>query len=181
MFDSIYDAYFRWLVSQVGSQVMYNSLLRLLHMTAFHYIMPMDRNRFDDGLYLRHRFANAANLPSKTVDITKAPCSILEMMVALAARCEDNIMADDEIGNRTGVWFWEMIDSLGLSVYTDSQIELEGAEPVLDILRRFNLRAYEPDGRGGLFRTDRKDIDMRSLEIWDQAMMHFNEVAKQEE
>ena len=34
-------------------------------------------------------------------------CSVLEMMIALAIRCEEHIMDDPDVGNRTGQWFWK--------------------------------------------------------------------------
>lgn len=45
------------------------------------------------------------------------PCSVLEMIIALAIRLEEHIMDDPDIGNRTGQWFWDMIVSLGLGFY----------------------------------------------------------------
>lgn len=47
-------------------------------------------------------------------------CSVLEVMIALALRMEEETMASSEFGDRTNQWFWYMIVSLGLSGMTDS-------------------------------------------------------------
>lgn len=44
---------------------------------------------------------------------------MLEMMIALAIRCEETIMDDPRYGNRTKQWFWNMMKSLGLSYMND--------------------------------------------------------------
>ena len=62
------------------------------------------------------------------------PCSVLEMMIALSMRCEEQIMDDPDIGNRTGQWFWDMIDNLGLGEHErlkfDGRYVDEGASTV---------------------------------------------------
>ena len=87
------------------------------------------------------------------------------MMIALAIRCEENIMDDPHMGDRTGQWFWGMITNLGLGGMTDESFDIDSASRKI---RRFLDRKYEPDGTGGLFTIPRCSVDLRTVEIWYQ-------------
>ena len=99
-------------------------------------------------------------------------CSVLEMMIALSMRCEEQIMDDPDIGNRTGQWFWDMIDNLGLGNMSDSKFD---SLYVDEVLQRFLNRDYKRNGEGGLFTINRRGLDMRSVEIWYQMCWHLQE------
>ena len=144
----------------------YNMLLKYLNKKKFTYILPLDENRLLDGLDLRFRFADEN---SYYID---GDCSVLEMMVALSLRCEEHIMSDDEIGNRTGRWFWEMIDNLGLESMYDNFDKVYADK----IIYRFLNREYEPNGDGGLFTVHNRNVDLRKVEIWYQLMWYLDEV-----
>ena len=101
------------------------------------------------------------------------PCSVLEMMVALAMSCE-NIMNDPQIGDRTGQWFWNMIISLGLGSMTDIRFDKEYC---LEVIYRFLDREYEPDGKGGLFTIRNCDTDLRNVGIWYQTCWYLNNIS----
>ena len=112
--NAVENKYFNWLadIVKVGNKVSYRKLLAHLHKTDFVYKYA-DSSRASDGEDLRYRFYN--EIPG----ITKAdllyldsPCSMLEMMIALAIRCEETIMDDPRYGNRTKQWFWNMTKSL---------------------------------------------------------------------
>ena len=119
--------YFDWLYELVCGKweprnLSFHRLLTFLYDTQFIPDNEMDCNRAVDGENLRGRFAEECNdipgtIPENNVSVTfhGKPCSMLEMMVALALRCEETIMEDADIGNRTGQWFWSMIVSLGLA------------------------------------------------------------------
>lgn len=93
-------------------------------------------------------------------------------MIALAVRCEEHIMDDPDIGDRTGQWFWNMIVSLGLGSMTDERFDGEYVDEVVDI---FLNREYERNGEGGLFTVNDTDRDMRNVEIWYQMHWYLNE------
>lgn len=168
------EEYLDWMYRLVydggySKKVSYQKLLDHLHKREFIYILDMDGNRADDGVSLRYHFGYERGYSTSTIELylDDRPCSILEMMVSLSKRCEEDIMDDPHYGNRTGQWFWNMIVSLGLGLMTDRNYDPYAID---HILTRFMAREYYPDGRGGLFTIDQHRDDMRSLEIW--AQMH---------
>lgn len=166
--------YFEWICDLIGDCDNYGRLLHFLFHTDFYYLMDMDGNRAEDGISLRYRYCQEMGIGGSEMDrlLNDRPCSMLEMMVALAKRCEDDIMTDSEIGNRTGLWFWDMISSLGLRGMVDIRFNRWKAEQIVD---RFLEREYEPDGRGGLFYLPDFHRDLRNVEIWYQAMWFLSE------
>lgn len=175
----INERYFRWMTHLVCDngyerRLSWRKLFRLLHETEFIYILDMDANRADDGVDLRYRFAYEFDLNRDDVGLylDQRPCSILEMMVALAARCEEQIMDNPDDGNRTGKWFFEMIRSLGLIGMDDRYFD---DDFILNILFRFMQREYEASGQGGLFTLRTPAWDMRKTEIWYQMMAYLEE------
>ena len=173
----IQDEYFEWLVgiACIDSKVVsYRKLLAYLHETEFIYSMPMDSNRAADGKELRYRFAHRYLGDDSAEYYITGPCSVLEMMLALAIRCEENIMDDPTMGDRTAQWFWGMISSLGLGGMYDSNFDIYKVE---DVVNRFLDRDYDPDGRGGLFTIRNFEYDMRTIEIWQQLCEYLNSIS----
>ena len=114
-----------------------------------------------DGLELRADYQDESG---DEADKT-GPCSILEMMIALAMRCENELMYDPDKGDRTELWFWIMIENLGLENMDDYGYDEEYCDYVLE---RFLNREYESDGYNGPFFVHGFDKDMRELELWYQ-------------
>lgn len=169
---NIADEYFEWLY-QIVEGKKYYQLLKELHLIEFYPKVPCDDNRLGDGVNLRYRFADDAKLTKDYIDTywPKDTCSILEMMVALALRVEETIMGDEDFGNRTSMWFWMMIKSLGIYKMTNDDIDLDKLQ---EIMRKFLEREYEADGKGGLFTVHNSDKDMRDIEIWYQMCLFFD-------
>ena len=175
--DRIVDEYFEWLcelvdIKRFSKRVSYRKLLSHLHNIEFTWFIPYDDNRADDGIQLRRRYALECH-DMDLIDYISGPCSVLEMMAALAIRCEENIMDDTAFGNRTGQWFWGMIHNLGLSPMTDSDFDREYID---DVIARFLDREYEPDGRGGLFTIKNCEYDLRTVEIWRQLSWYLGSI-----
>lgn len=174
--DRINDEYFEWLCELVDSKrysrhTSYRKLLMHLHNIEFTWFIPRDDNRADDGVKLRRKYALACNDVTLS-EYIEGPCSVLEMMVALAFRCE-TYMDDTLMGDRTGQWFWGMINNLGLGSMTDSKFKIEFVD---DVIARFLNREYEPDGRGGLFTVRHCDHDLRTVEIWCQLNWYLGSI-----
>ena len=170
--------YFEWMYDIVcrdrfAPSISFRRLLRFLHEVEFTYIIPKDANRAAGGIDLRYRYAY--ELSNETIEsYLIGPCSVLEMMIALALRCEETIMDDPDLGDRTGQWFWGMIANLGLNSMTDNRFDREEAEDKIAI---FLNREYSPDGRGGLFYVRNCDNDLRSVEIWTQMLWYLDCIA----
>lgn len=173
----ISDEYFEWLIGLVCTQRysrdIYRKLLTRLHNTEFTYKMRRDQNRAENGETLRYRFAIARgyDVPSTLADLG-VPCSVLEMMIALACHCED-IVEDPAYGNRMSQWFWNMVTNMGLGPMTD---ELYDEVAVGRIINRFLNREYDPDGKGGLFRIRDCEVDLRRIDIWRQLCWYLNTI-----
>lgn len=173
------NMYFQWMCRLVRSRrrsdLSYRKLLRHLHSRDFTYLLPMDGNRAEDGTDLRYRFGDENGIDERVIAscLDIQPCSVLEMMTALALRCEEHIMGDPDAGDRTGEWFWGMISSLGLKGMTDSRYDRNRTDDILD---RFLAREYEPNGKGGLFQIPHCGADLRSVEIWYQMCWYLDTI-----
>jgi hypothetical protein len=135
----------------------------------------MDDNRAVDGIDLRYRFAYEKHYHQAMIAeyIDVKPCSVLEMMVALAYRCEEQIMDNQEYGNRTRQWFMGMIENLGLLGMTNNAFD----EFYVDrVITRLLHRDYKPNGEGGLFTVRNYRRDLRLVEIWYQMSWYLSEV-----
>ena len=180
--DSILNEYFEWLYDLVceerfAKELSYRKLLIRLHDTEFRYLIAKDRNRADDGMELRYRFAIAQGYEYNAdlvVEFLDGPCSVLEMMIALAIRCERDIMDDTKYGDRTSQWFWGMITNLGLGSMYDSRFDRQHVDA---ILARFLDREYDPDGKGGLFTIRNCRRDLTHVEIWYQLCWYLDSFA----
>ena len=167
MSDEI-NEYFHWLADMVNidleeePELSYLFLMRALFKKEFYWTIDFDEHRAMDGLYLREVFFDSK--------MDFGPCSVLEMLVALASRCDQDLLGDEE--NCTDEWFWDMITNLGLDVFVDTEFDPYAIEIILD---RWLDRDYDQNGCGGLFYTDDPDIDMRNLEIWSQLQIYAME------
>lgn len=175
--DQVNDEYFEWLcemidIGRFSKHISYRKLLRHLHNIEFTWFVPHDDNRADDGIQLRRRFAITRD-DLRLQRCLKGPCSVLEMMVALALRCEEWIMDDAQMGNRTGQWFWGMIRNLELNTMKDEKFDREYVD---DVIARLLNREYEPDGRGGLFTVRHCNYDLRTVEIWVQLSWYLGSI-----
>ena len=165
-------SYHQWLCDIVcrnlfSKHVSYDRLLSYLSHREFTIIIPNDINRAEDGIDLRLRYqSHTGEHISRSI-----PCSVLEMMVALAIRCEESIMDNPAYGDRTAQWFWSMVRNLGLYSMTDDRFDSEYVSLVID---RFLDREYEPNGEGGLFKINNCKYDLRKIEIWYQLCWYLD-------
>lgn len=171
--NEVKNDYWIWLRNLIGAndpeskRSQYFMLLFKLYETEFYWTIPMDENRSHDGIDLRDAFFEATG---KNVKDILGPCTVLEMMIALARRC------DGEVGdiNSEGVpdIFWGMIKNLGLEKMDDEHFnEVKTA----DILMNFLDRCYTFDGKGGLFPLKNAKNDQRNVEIWYQMQAYLIE------
>lgn len=158
--------YLKWVTKFVynpASGQTYDKLFKKLFDTEFIFLIPLDENRVFDGLNLRNMFSGDIN----------RPCSVLEVLIALAIRCDDQIMFNDKYGKRSGRWFWEMISNMGLGRMNDNNYN---EAYVNDVLTKFLYRQYDADGTGCAFRSV-SHPDMRNDELWYQLNYHLGDIS----
>lgn len=172
--------YFEWMYQLVcnegySKRLSYRKLLGRLHDTEFIYIIGMDGNRAEDGIDLRYRFGyeHKYEHPMVATYLDDRSCSVLEMLIALSIRCEEHIMDDPDIGNRTGQWFWNMIVNLGLGSMTDEKFDIRYVD---EAISKFLNREYKRNGEGGLFTVKHCKHDLRTAEIWYQMCWYLDSV-----
>lgn len=178
--DQLNCEYLEWMYQIVcddryTKNLSYRKLFTYLYDTEFEYTKPMDGNRYEDGIDLRYKFGRSRGIADHMIAayLDTRPCSVLEMMIALSIRLETNIMCNEDLGDRVGQWFWEMIVNLGLGHMNDRSFDEDHFEDVMD---KFMNHKYARDGKGGLFSTKDKTKDMRALDIWYQMHAYLNDV-----
>jgi len=180
--NKIKDDYFNWLYDYVCKErahdkISYVKLFNCLHQIEFTFSIRNDINRAKDGVDLRYRFAINTVDPESTdeiyyiMDALDGPCSVLEMMVALAIRCEETIMDNTNYGNRTGQWFWGMMSNLGIGPMDN---DIYDEDIVIHHINIFLDRQYKPNGEGGLFYIKDCLDDLRYVEIWTQLCWYLD-------
>lgn len=179
MVEQVKDLYFEWMTNLVmpngRKQSEYSELLNALNNLIFYFTIPLDENRAVDGAQLRYRFGETYSIETYIIqnELDNKECSMLEMMVALALRGEENIMDDPDMGNQISSWFMEMIESLKLIEMTNENYDQQWVEFRIDSLLNHE---YEPNGDGGLFTVNNPRKDMRYVEIWYQMMWYLNTI-----
>lgn len=175
------ELYFEWLCEMVEGHKYYY-LLNHLHTIPFVWLIPNDDNRLSDGLALRQSYCENLNFDIFSEEILgENPCSVLEMLVALAIRMADMI-ADPEEDICIHEMFFRMLSNLDLTRFDDRNYV--GVEDCKDgfaqqALRQdmsfvdhkiniFLSRKYHFDGFGGLFPLIFTEEDQRKVEIWYQ-------------
>lgn len=174
----IRDEYFNWLYDYVckgraHDKISYKKLFNCLYQMEFTFSIRNDVNRARDGINLRYRFAAIKN-DDYIIDILDdygRPCSVLEMMIALAIRCEETIMDNANYGDRTSQWFWNMMTNLGIGLMHD---DIFDPDIVIERIFIFLDRQYAPDGDGGLFYINGCQEDLRDVEIWTQLCWYLD-------
>lgn len=162
------NAYYDWLLEQIKydpGDYCYDYLFELMMSVPFRWSVPNDDNRAADGIQLRYIFMEKEGW--NTMPLDGEPCTVLEMLIALARRIENDIMWDGEV-NRTSRWFWEMIDNMGFS-------EVERRD-YLRVINLFLDRKYQKNGLGMLFPCVIFDDHVKNdVQIWDQAQQYLLE------
>ena len=151
-----YSGYYLWLDSLVNDGN-HGTLIRYLYEKQYRWQFILDENRAAGGLNLRDRYAyeNGINV----TDVGNGPCSILEMLIALADRMTEMLSSD--------IWycFWILMNNLQLTQFDDIRFD-EGR--VNYILNVWLDRQYDSCGNGSLFPLNNYSGDCRNLDIWGQ-------------
>lgn len=166
------DLYFEWLIEKIDPNHvcrMKRMMLERLFDTEFYWKVYGDSNRVEDAINLRDTFCSERPGRAFSWD---TPVSVLEVLIALAIRCEEDIMRDDRFGDRTPDWFWTMINNLGLFNMTN---DVYDEDKVDRVLKRFLNRSYPLNGDGNVFKFRNAMPDIRKTQLWFQMSWYLNE------
>lgn len=136
----------------------YTPLIMDLSDIEFVWNHPMDENRAIDGLELRSDFEYETGEYLDKNSGLMPKCSVFEMLAALSIRCEDQLMYNSSLGNRTSKWFFEMLDNLNLD--KNSKVNDKIAEDIVS---------------GDAFPLKNSRIDQKNEQIWKQLSAYLNE------
>lgn len=167
------EAYFDWLCDKINlPEGSYDILIRELYSMEYYWVIGLDENRAEDGYVLRGYFHNADG--STALDTLRdKPCSVLEMLIGLAQKM-DYLLSDDGRGDRTRIWFWEMIGNLGLDKYYDACFEepfgkdMSRIGEIHDICNKWMGRRFTYRGYGSPFPLAAPHRDQREQQLIDQ-------------
>lgn len=161
--------YYEWLTSQIDipNGKTYDDLFERMHNVEFHWTVPNDDNRIQDGLDLRTEFADGMQ-----DELSLGGATFLEVLVALSRR-----VAFTAGGNKhPNQWAWTLLKNIGLRKATDP-LTPEKAQYVDDVLHTVIWRSYSSDGRGGFFPLQNPEHNQTEFEIWDQMNMYVTEMS----
>lgn len=168
--ESLTRRYFIWLCNKLNSSRPNNKrkwtyLLEQMFDTDFYWVVPNDDNRSFDGKVLRDQYAYENGL-SNYPKLIRDECSFLEMLVALADRCDTDIMAVEQPTEyQSGHWFWLFLENCGLAEYDDEHYDPDMIDVILN---QIMSRNYMSNGFGGLFPLKNPSQDQREVELWYQ-------------
>jgi hypothetical protein len=155
----------------------YSTLLDILYRIDFRWSVRNDDNRIGDAIELRYNYQADCGISNDDMEeLLLIPCSIIEVICGLAIRMDD-IMRDPFSGARIGHWFWELIDNLGMSDFTDGAFK-KGAWSLEDVKEKMDIlmdRTYDELGHGGLFPRNVCYKDQRECELFEQMNGYLNE------
>ena len=162
----LWQNYGDWLLDLVGFKNRnYDLLMAELHNFAFESYVIFDDNRARDGLALRDDFVYGEDIyESYLYELREHPCGVLEVLVALAIRIETEYIGDPK-EEHPELIFWEMIQNLGLSRYSNRRFN---AGAIYDILDTWIERRFSSNGEGSIFPLKMTKRDQRKIQIWDQ-------------
>ena len=136
----------------------YHNLVLSLTDIEFVWNHPMDENRAFDGLELRSDFEYETGEYLDKDSGLMPKCTVFEMLAALSIRCEQQLMYNPSLGDRTSKWFFEMLDNLGLD--KNSRVDDRIAEDII---------------AGYAFPLKNSRIKQKNEQIWKQLSAYLRE------
>ena len=150
--------YYEWLVDQIHipNGKSYLGLFEALHNFEFHWTIPHDDNRMQDGLDLRYEYLGEDKKKLSLQGVT-----LLEILVSLSKRTAFTA------GGIPKRWAWKLLKNLRLTSKSDPLTEADLLR-INDVLDGLVWRTYHQDGRGGFFPLQFPEEDQTKVEIWYQ-------------
>lgn len=167
--SSIELGYFNWLIEKIKPYDNHLCVLKYLFEKDFLYFVANDDNRATDGIELREKYSDETGIPHPK----EGECSVLEALISLALRCENEILwGYFDSNDHTSEYFWMMLDNLGLCAFEDADYDEDCTDEIVD---RFLYRRYCKNGYGGLFPLNNPPGDQRKTELWYQMCYYLDE------
>jgi len=163
-----HDEYYEWLMDIIDGPGKYSKVLRRMWKTEFYAIVENDNNRAADGIELRYHYEYVTGENCNK----EGACTLLEMIVGVARRVENDFLYDPEYDDRTYIWFWEMFYNLGLGDYDDMQYN---DVKVRDIIEDFLDRRVVKGEIRSLFPSKWDKNKWPEMEIWRQMSIYILE------
>lgn len=171
----IKNAYFDWLVERIKPDDFHWCLLRRLHQISYIWLesVPLDENREDDARALRYKFAVESEWADEDIlGALAGPCSLLEVLVAMASRMETDILYDASYGDRTGEWFRLILKNAGIYISDTDYYQIYIDQVVNSILARH----YDKNSEGSFFPVKNTfGKDWRKTDLWQQMQIYIEE------
>jgi hypothetical protein len=141
----------------------------------FRWSVPNDDNRAFEGKNIRDRFLEELDIDYDE-DFMDEPCSMLELIIGLACRCEE-IMYMQPVTNRDmHHWFWMLLENAELTAFDDDGWKKDKDDFLVDcLLNKIIDRTYNKNGYGGLFPMKKSRKDQRKVELWYQMNVYLVE------
>lgn len=149
---------FRWLFGAEFDELTdsFEYILDEMDRVAFVAVNSLDDNRIDDALVMRTRFCSDVD----SYFGKNLPVSVLEVLTALACRCDTDIEGDPDYPEFTApLWFWSMVKALFGDQFDDI---LGGSE--LEIRHYTDAICDQLCSFGQIFDHDRR----RKADLWMQ-------------
>lgn len=162
----------------------YSLLAYQLYSKEYYYLLPLDENRASDGKNLRIIFKDKCaseervsddlivRYEANTCPSQDEPARVLEVLIALAQRCDRDILYDNNLGDRTSDWFWMFLNNIGLDIFKNGKMD----EPAVDyILNTWLDRDIGYNGENGLFPLSDAETNQKEVDLWYQMMTFLTE------
>lgn len=162
---NLIDHYRVYLVGLVddGQAFQYPEIFEVGWEMPFSWSIPMDENRYLDGLELREAFEREASVALPDL----GPCRVLEFLIGISKHLEF-ILFNYQSPEPTSYWFWQLMRNLRLTDIGPHNTYEQNLEIVRGTFNRVLSRTYDRLGNGGLFPLRLSERDQREVEIWYQ-------------
>lgn len=151
------DIYYELIETGTGFERSYTKVLKKLDDIVYRSNTVPSIKQFNNNRIANvYEFRNDYNIYRST-----AP-TVLEILVVLAIRIDDEFLYTNERGNNPADWFWVMLECMGLTQYSD---EVFDASDVELIIYNFMDNNYLPDGTGSVGHVP-AHLDARDMDLW---------------
>lgn len=159
--------YLTWIIDIFDGKD-HECLFKQLMTVPFRYSVQLDANILPCVRRFRRKMGRDYDGPRGTP-------TVLEVLCTLAVECEDQLMHNDDYGNRTTQWFWIMLYNLGVNIYDDEHYSDKIAEKVEERVDIFLDREYDYNGEGNIWTVNNPYYDMTRAPIWEQMNWYLTE------